>query len=93
MSELKPAPEPDGRNRGFHQAIHLRIAQAEATRLEAYSRRISLERNAQVTLSEAIRELLAQALDRQEVPSWEVALKTLPFVTWSGGKPCPLPTI
>ena len=86
MSDVKQAHEPQGKSRSLNQAIHLRVGSAEAVRLEAYARRVSLERHAQVTLSEAVRELLAQALDRQEAPAWDVALRNLPFVTWAGGK-------
>jgi sigma54-dependent transcription regulator len=87
MSELRPASQPAKKKLDLPHSIHLRIAQSDITRLETYASRLSRERQAKVGLSEAVRELLDQALNRQEDQPWEVALKALPFVTWSGGKP------
>ncbi|MGA2081865.1 MAG: hypothetical protein ABSH53_14835 [Holophaga sp.] len=78
---------PRGKSPGLHQAIHLRISAAESARLEAHARRLALARNTRVTLSEAVRDLLEQALARQDEQPWESALKSLPFVAWTGGKP------
>ena len=72
---------------GFHRAIHLRVSQAEAAGLEAHAIRLAERRKAPVSLSEAVRDLLNQALSREQEQPWDAALRGLPFVAWSGGKP------
>ena len=72
---------------GYFRAIHLRVTESEAAGLEAHARRLSQTRNKQVGLSEAVRDLLAQALSQQVEQPWETALKGLSFVAWTGGKP------
>ena len=79
--------EPGGKGPGLHRAINLRVSEAEAIRLDAHARNLAKKRNTSVSLSEAVRDLLSQALSRERELPWEAALKGLPFVAWSGGKP------
>ena len=81
-----------GKGPGFHRAIHLRVSEAEAAGLEAYAGKLARKRKAPVSLSEAVRDLLGQALSREQEKPWAAALKGLPFVDWNGGKPG-LPTL
>lgn len=80
-------PIPGDKGRGFHRAIHLRVSEHEAAGLEAYALKLARKRNAPVSLSEAVRDLLGQALGREQEQPWEAALRGLPFVEWTGGKP------
>lgn len=87
MSDPNPVHDLSGKSRGFLRAIHLRVTQAEVVRLESYARSLARARKADVSLSEAVRALLDQALTRLEEPQWEAALRNLPGVAWAGGKP------
>jgi hypothetical protein len=78
---------PGGKGSGFCRAIHLRVSEAEAAGLVAYAGKLARKRKTPVSLSEAVRDLLGQALAREQEQPWEAALKGLPFVDWSGGKP------
>lgn len=78
--------DPGGKGSGLQRAVHLRITAAEATQLEAYAERLASERKSKVSVSEAVRELLAKGLEKDQKP-WEAALKSLSFVSWEGGKP------
>ena len=70
----------------MQRAVHLRISEEEAAQLDAYAERLAAERKAKVSLSEAVRDLMAKGLQKDEKP-WEAALKSLAFVAWKGGKP------
>lgn len=78
--------ELTGTGGALHRAIHLRISEQEATQLQAYAERLAAERHTKVSVSEAARDLMAKGLQRGQKP-WEVALRSLPFVAWQGGKP------
>jgi hypothetical protein len=80
-------PIPSSKGHGFHRAIHLRVSESEAAGLAAHALKLARKRNAPVSLSEAVRDLLGQALGREQEQPWEAALKGLPFVEWNGGKP------
>lgn len=75
-----------GKSGGLQRAVHLRITEAEAARLEAYAERLAAERKSKVTVSEAVRDLMAKGLEKDQKP-WAAALKSLSFVSWEGGKP------
>ena len=75
-----------GKSGGLQRAVHLRISEAEASQLEAYAERLAAERKSKVTVSEAVRDLMAKGLEKDQKP-WEAALKSLSFVSWEGGKP------
>ena len=79
-------PESTGTGGTLHRAIHLRISEQEAAQLQAYAERLAAERHAKVSVSEAARDLMAKGLQQGQKP-WEVALRSLLFVTWQGGKP------
>jgi hypothetical protein len=82
-----------GKGKGMQRAIHLRISETEASQLEAYAERLASERKTKVSVSEAARDLMAKGLQQDQKP-WEVALKSLSFVAWQGGKPAiPRPTV
>ncbi|MDP1832894.1 MAG: hypothetical protein Q8K67_12605 [Geothrix sp.] len=76
----------DGKGNGLQRAIHLRISETEASQLEAHAERLAAERKTKVSVSEAARDLMARGLQQNQKP-WEMALKSLSFVTWQGGKP------
>jgi hypothetical protein len=71
----------------YRRAIHLRITEGEARQLQAHAEALSRTRRTRVSLSEAIRDLLGQALGKPGEQPWETALKGLPFVTWNGDRP------
>ena len=75
-----------GKGDGRHRAVHFRISEVEASQLEAYAERLAAERKAKVSVSEAVRDLMAKGLQQDRKP-WEAALQSLPFVAWQGGKP------
>lgn len=79
-------PESTGTGGTLHRAIHLRISEQEAAQLQAYAERLGAERHAKVSVSEAARDLMAKGLQQGQKP-WEVALRSLLFVAWQGGKP------
>ena len=79
-------PESIGTGGALQRAIHLRISEQEATQLQAYAERLAAERHAKVSVSEAARDLMAKGLQQDQKP-WEVALRSLLYVTWQGGKP------
>jgi hypothetical protein len=79
-------PESTGTGGALHRAIHLRISEQEAIQLQAYAERLAAERHAKVSVSEAARDLMAKGLQQGQKP-WEVALRSLLFVAWQGGKP------
>lgn len=87
--ERRPIPviKAGGKRSGFARAVHLRVSEAEYAKLEAYAKLQSAAQKTQMSLSEAVRDLLALALSQQEPKPWEAALKALPFVAWSGAKP------
>ena len=78
--------ESTGTGGALPRALHLRISELEATQLEAYAERLAAERHAKVSVSEAARDLMAKGLLQDQKP-WEVALRSLLFVSWQGGKP------
>ena len=89
---LAPRIGSGGKGNGMQRALHLRISETEASQLEAYAKRLAAERKTNVSVSEAARDLMAKGLQQDQKP-WEVALKSLPFVAWQGGKPAiPRPT-
>ena len=82
-----------GKGGGLQRAVHLRITEAEAALLAAHAERLAGERKSKVSLSEAVRDLMAKGLEKDQKP-WEVALKSLSFVSWEGGKPAiPRPVV
>ena len=54
--------------------------------MQAHAKRMAEGRNAKVSLSEAGRDLIAKGLQQSQKP-WELALRSLPFIAWRGGKP------
>lgn len=85
-------PESTGTGSALQRAIHLRISEQEATQLQAYAERLAAERHAKVSVSEAARDLMAKGLQEGQKP-WEVALRSLLFVAWQGGKPAIPPPV
>ena len=79
-------PESTGIGGTLQRAIHLRISEQESTQLQAYAERLAAERHTRVSVSEAARDLMAKGLQQGQKP-WEVALRSLLFVAWQGGKP------
>jgi hypothetical protein len=88
-----PSIGSGGKGNGMQRALHLRISETEASQLEAHAERLATERKTKVSVSEAARDLMAKGLQQDHKP-WEVALKSLAFVAWQGGKPAiPRPTV